>query len=228
MLLTARACKRGRLPPVEFLLSWGDNPHRLITQNPPPVFGLVKTKKHADILFPNHVRRADARRDLNFTLNAFARTVSWEKKINKLFWRGSPMGVRKASDVKTNGRARLACAHRGPGPNYTQISDLIDAGFPAPSRWTPAWPPEHWRPLFERCRGDFVKPTDNEKYKYLVVVDGTGMTNRFKDYLTAPSLVIKNYQNPELYEFFEAGLQNAVNIFDTRNAELPELFNLIR
>lgn len=221
----ARACKRANLPPFEFLLHFRDNAIMDEGQGP-PVFGISKTRKHRDILIPNVVRPATNNMTLHMGLTEFPRTVTWDAKIEKLFWRGSPMGVKEEKDIKINLRAKLACAHRGGPPNFTQASEMLDAGFP----YSEAGYKKQrvWRDLFKRCSASFVPYEGASRYKYLAVLQGTGYTARFKDFLSVDSLVFKNYWNAGLYEWFEGGLRQGVHLFDMRNSPIDVLIDVAR
>jgi len=222
--LVARVIRQAGLPPMEFLVHWSDNAqvHKPMSQ-PPPVFGISKTQNDFDILFPSVIRRQGSEMSLRNDLNIFERSVPWEAKIEKLFWRGMTSGIRTPQDARINPRRTLSCLHRQGPPNYAQVSDVVDAGFPrAPSE--PAW----LRDLATPCRSPYVAYNSSDKYKYLAILAGTGNSGRFKDFLTAESLVIKYFRNPQLYEWWEGGLQNGIHIFDVGAAPVETVANLVR
>merc|ERR1712187_1074116 len=109
--------------------------------------------------------------------------------------------------IKGNPRAILSCMDR---QNLHQRSSIVDAGFVG----TPKVPRSWLNDLYKRCNAARVTYQDAEKFKYLAILEGTGYTGRFKDFLTFGSLSVRWYAGPDIYEHFEVGLVDGVHVLN--------------
>ncbi|KAF7997596.1 hypothetical protein HCN44_006167 [Aphidius gifuensis] len=170
------------LPDVEFFMNLGDWPLVKKTKTPYPIFSWCGSEDTGDIIFPTYDITESSIENMGRVmldmLSVQGNTkVPWEKKINKVFWRGR--------DSRRERLDLIDIARKNPDlfnvsiTNFFFFRDEIDKYGPG-----------------ERHVSFF----DFFKYKYQLNIDGTVAAYRFPYLLAGDSLVFK--QESGYHEFF--------------------------
>jgi len=156
-----------------------------------PVFCISKLKdKNKVILFP-HIEAIRTNENLmNSSFETFP-GIEWNKKINKIFWRGTNTGF---DDLNKNERYKIV-------KFATQNPEFFDVGF-SNFVFTGKNPKKNEFYI----KKDNCLPKDQLKYKYLLAIDGNAFPGSFFWQLFSNSLILRNKSN--YLEWYYKGLKN--------------------
>jgi len=158
------------------------------THAAPPLFSFQTRRGYLDVPIEYSV---DAYNDAlhEFVTNVTRQVAgdpasfAWDKRVPKLFWRGSQTGGMYGLDNwESFPRSKLVLLSQ-------QRPALIDAGFTA---WTQVFPRARKRMVQVLGRlSEFVDMGEHWRFKYLASLDGNGWANRLPFLLATGSLVFK-------------------------------------
>eukprot|EP00002_Diphylleia_rotans_P035675 TRINITY_DN7808_c0_g1_i4.p1 TRINITY_DN7808_c0_g1~~TRINITY_DN7808_c0_g1_i4.p1 ORF type:complete len:502 (-),score=103.04 TRINITY_DN7808_c0_g1_i4:49-1554(-) len=189
--------RRVKVPDTEFVICFDDRP-LIVRHEPLPVFGFYKTDNHNDILIPGDFHH-------EYFLTGFSEmkiyeqrdNYPWESKKDVAMWRGSPNGIWHF-DPYSHGNY-----HYWPRVRLARLSlhypDLVDAAFSGDYGDYPKDP--RMPPILANYTRSGMPMKDQMKYKYLILVDGNGSSDRFHTFLETSSVVLKPFG--PYYEYFQ-------------------------
>ncbi|KAF8331788.1 hypothetical protein F5887DRAFT_890461 [Amanita rubescens] len=218
-----------------------------------PVFSPAKAKGFSDIRIPSHYYWGSTPSytygwdPVNLELkDVDPMEVPWEKKIDKIFWRGATTGggthppgftpryqrhrfLRMASDTSDTNRSITYADPSSSSTNFvtTQVpvaelnEEIMDAAF------TKAMAPESYPGGMEALQaahrfGDAVPLGRHWSYRYLIDLDGMSYSGRFMAFLASDSAPIKS----TVYEeFFSDWIQPWVHYIPL-SMSYKEIYNL--
>eukprot|EP00741_Cyanophora_paradoxa_P024052 tig00021721_g23227.t1 len=177
------------VPDVDFAVGLADRP-QITKHDPIPLFGVVKTEAHNDVLLPDGFFLSSEWLGWG-TMRQRERRPWSEKDRRRLFWRGTTTGRWKA-DPYTLEDYRFF-----PRPRLVRLSrdrpDLVDA------RFSTSYPMS--APIAAVNRAPFMALRDQMRdYAFLATVDGNGCSGRFAAFLASDGVPFK--QTSPFYEFY--------------------------
>ncbi|KAF9462250.1 hypothetical protein BDZ94DRAFT_1166281 [Collybia nuda] len=194
-----------------------------------PVFSPAKAQGFMDIRIPSHYYYGSTKRytygwdAVNLELKAVDdMDVPWEKKVDKVFWRGATTGggshppgfsaqyqrhrfLRMASDTSAANRT-ITFADPPSSDNYISVpvpvsqlnEEIMDTAF-VKAVSSESYP-GGLEALMESHRfGDSVPLGEHWSYKYLIDLDGMGYSGRFMSFLASDSVPVKTTVYEEFY-----------------------------
>lgn len=195
--------QRVRLPPVEFVLTWGDKPMAVngtrtgdATRG---IFGLVGSLPDLDVVFPNRRLRPNLRLAAS-RAGGPRPVVNWTQRRATAYFRGAPNGVRDARSPRVEASlatlaypalvdARLVHGQTSPFEDRRTQAVLDNATAGAAAQLLVPWS------SFDEAA----------RHKYLLSVDGIGYTERLKDVLVSGAVPIV-WRSP-YFEYFYCGMR---------------------
>eukprot|EP00002_Diphylleia_rotans_P033554 TRINITY_DN7144_c0_g1_i1.p1 TRINITY_DN7144_c0_g1~~TRINITY_DN7144_c0_g1_i1.p1 ORF type:complete len:526 (-),score=89.05 TRINITY_DN7144_c0_g1_i1:139-1716(-) len=189
--------RRVKIPNTEFVICFDDRP--VVERHIPlPIFGFYKTDEHNDILIPGDFHHEYFLEGLaEMRLYESRERFPWSKKKSVAMWRGSPNGIWKASPYS------FGSYHYWPRVRLSRLSiehpHLLDAAFSG--SYGGYRKDLRMPPILQNYTRRGLGMELQMKYKYLVVVDGNGSSDRFHGFLETTSVVLKPYG--PYYEYFQ-------------------------
>jgi hypothetical protein len=179
--------KNKRIPNITFIISTEDSLGNL--EKNIPIFVFAKNKNyHNQILFPDF-SALNSNDELIKSCKTYTKNHPWEKKENKVFWRGRTTGsIYTKENFRTLPRVRAVYMS-------AQYPDLIDATFTLPLS-------QNSETIIDILKKEarnvvkFVPIEDHFAYKYLLDIDGNSCTyERCRWILLSNSVLLKPDSN---------------------------------
>ena len=183
-----------------------------------PIFTMCKTEGNQKAVLWPELRGFDTKRQyIRLARNAEG-SYPWSQKKEIAFWRGGSTGYwHEGWDWDFTPRAQIVL--------YSQRNpELVDAKFPSLS-----WVHQHTQAEFKnQDMGGYLAPKYQQKYKYLLAVDGNTFPSSLVWQLSINSAVIKN-RSPYL-EWYYRGIQDGVHYisYDTDCHDLKDVIEYLR
>lgn len=207
--------EHAELPDIDFIMSLWDSYDRplFLEKTQCPIFTMCRLKpNHKGVLFPE-VRYFDGRETIFNNIARSIKSVPWEKKIEKAYWRGGTTGgYYPLYEWDYRPRPRLVLFAKD-HPN------LIDAYFTYPY-----WIDNNLKMTMESYGlfSGYTSQIDWIDYKYLIAVDGNTFASSFWWELLSNCTVIKG--DSDYIEWFYKGVEPWVHYvpYDQDCSDLEE------
>jgi hypothetical protein len=172
------------LPNVDFLLSVEDGFFPQSPEDSVPIFAVAKSLSHKGvILFPDWCAMNGYPNSQNKIMEG-SKQYPWDKKTEKMFWRGATTGNPSPNNWRDSSRIKLALLS-------LQYPDFLDAKITSI-----IYPSLYVAIQKAGIFGDFVSMTEHVRYKYLIDVDGNTCTwPRCYELLLSNSVMFKQESN---------------------------------
>ncbi|TFK28272.1 hypothetical protein FA15DRAFT_678492 [Coprinopsis marcescibilis] len=196
-----------------------------------PIFSPAKVKGFLDIRIPSHYYYGNTPRYtygwdyVNLELNEVDKMeVPWEKKVDKVFWRGASSGggnhppghspqfhrhrfIRMASDTSGSTNRTITFADPSRRNHFVSASvpisvlnrETTDVAF-VKAVAAESYPGGAKALTSQHRFADSVSLGEHWKYKYVLDLDGVGYSGRFMAFLASDSVPIKGTVYSEFYE----------------------------